>query len=179
MRAFVLAVITALSFSAPAMAALPEGAKAPLFATAAALGGKQFEFDLAGALKKGPVVLYFFPAAFTPGCTIEANQFAEAVADFRKAGASILGVAGDDIAKLAKFSVEECRNKFPVGVASPAMIKGYDAGSAFGVRSNRTSYVIAPNGQIIHSYANSDYRGHVPGALKAVQDWAKAQRKAR
>ena len=176
MRTFAMAVMMALISVSPALAALPEGAKAPVFSTAAALGGKQFEFDLADALKKGPVVLYFFPAAFTPGCTVEANQFAEATADFRKAGASILGVAGDDIAKLARFSVEECRNKFPVGVASPAMIKGYDVASAFGVRSNRTSYVIAPNGQVIHSYSNSDYRGHVAGALDAVRRWRKAKR---
>lgn len=176
MRALAMAAILAVIPVTVAQAALPEGARAPIFTTAAALGGKQFQFDLAESLKKGPVVLYFFPAAFTPGCTVEANQFAEATADFRKAGASILGVAGDDIAKLARFSIEECRNKFPVGVASPAMIRGYDVASAFGMRSNRTSYVIAPGGQVIHSYANADYRGHVTGALDAVKRWRKAQR---
>jgi thioredoxin-dependent peroxiredoxin len=177
MRHSLLLTAAAMTLSSPAFAALPEGAKAPDFATAAALGGKAFEFSLAKALKKGPVVLYFFPAAFTPGCTVEAHEFAEAAADFKKAGASLLGVAGDDIAKLSKFSVEECRNKFPVGVASAAMIKGYDVALPMAGRSNRTSFVIAPNGQIVHAYTNSDYRGHVAGALKAVQGWRSAQKK--
>jgi peroxiredoxin len=177
MRTFVLAAVAALTLSGPAFAALPEGAKAPDFATVAALGGKQFEFSLAKALKKGPVVLYFFPAAFTPGCTVEAHEFAEATADFKKSGASLLGVAGDDIAKLSKFSVEECRNKFPVGVASAAMIKGYDVALPMAGRSSRTSYVIAPNGQVIYSYSNLDYRGHVAGALKAVKGWRAGQKK--
>ncbi len=177
MRAFTLSAFAAMLVSGPAGAALPEGAKAPDFATAAALGGKPYQFSLAKALKKGPVILYFFPAAFTPGCTVEAHEFAEATADFKKAGASLLGVAGDDIAKLSKFSVEECRNKFPVGVANPAMIKGYDVALPMAGRSNRTSYVIAPNGQVIHAYSNMDYHGHVAGALKAVQAWQAARKK--
>jgi thioredoxin-dependent peroxiredoxin len=168
-------ILVALLGSSPAVASLKQGAVAPSFQTQAALGGKTFTFSLDAARKKGPVVLYFFPAAFTPGCTIEAHEFAEATADFRKAGASILGVAGDDITKLAKFSVEECRNKFPVGVATAAMINGFDVALPVPGRSNRTSYVIAPNGQIIHAYSNSDYRGHVAGALKAVRDWKKSK----
>ena len=116
----------ALSLATPATAALSVGAKAPDFTTQAAIGGKPFTFALKKALKKGPVVLYFFPAAFTPGCTIEAHEFAEASADFEKEGATLIGLSADPIDKLAKFSVEECRNKFPVGTATPATISGYD-----------------------------------------------------
>jgi thioredoxin-dependent peroxiredoxin len=160
----------------PLSASLKPGAIAPSFETQAALGGKTFTFSLNAARAKGPVVLYFFPAAFTPGCTIEAHEFAEAAADFKKLGATLLGAAGDDIAKLSKFSIEECRNKFPVGVATPAMIKGFDVALPLGGRTNRTSYVIAPNGQIIYAYSDSNYRGHVAGALKAVREWRAAQK---
>ncbi len=171
-----LILLAALLAASPLSASLKPGAIAPAFETQAALGGKTFTFSLDAARKKGPVVLYFFPAAFTPGCTIEAHEFAEAAVDFKKLGATLLGAAGDDIAKLAKFSIEECRNKFPVGVATPAMIKGFDVALPLGGRTNRTSYVIAPNGQVIYAYSNSNYRGHVAGALKALQDWRAAEK---
>ena len=160
----------ALSLPAVAQAALPVGAAAPDFTTAGAVGGKQFSFSLAKALKKGPVVLYFFPAAFTSGCTIEAHQFAEASADFAKAGATLVGVAADPIDRLAKFSVEECRNKFAVAVATPAMISGYDVVlPQMTSRSNRTSYVIGKNGRIAFAYSAMAPAGHVTGTLAAVR----------
>ena len=160
----------ALSLPAVAQASLPVGAAAPDFTTAGAVGGKQFSFSLAKALKKGPVVLYFFPAAFTQGCTIEAHQFAEASADFAKAGATLVGVAADPIDKLAKFSVEECRNKFAVAVATPAMISGYDVTlPQLAGRSNRTSYVIGKNGRIAFAYSAMAPDGHVTGTLAAVR----------
>jgi thioredoxin-dependent peroxiredoxin len=166
----------ALAFASPASAALKPGAIAPSFQTQAAVGGKTYTYSLDAARKKGPVVLYFFPAAFTPGCTVEAHEFAEAIKDFRKLGATVVGAAGDDITKLAKFSVEECRNKFPVAVATPEMIKGYDVSLPMAGRSNRTSYIIAPNGQVIYAYSNLDYRGHVAGALKALREWKATNR---
>lgn len=153
----------------PAQAALAPGAKAPDFTTQGAIAGKTFTFSLSSQLRKGPVVLYFFPAAFTPGCTLEANAFAEQSAAFRKAGATIIGVAGDSIADLQRFSVKECRNKFAVAVASPSMIKSYDVALPTGVRSNRTSYVIARDGRVAYVHSNSDYRGHVKNTLEAVQ----------
>lgn len=160
----------ALSLPAIAHAALPVGAPAPDFTTPGAIGGKQFSFSLAKALKKGPVVLYFFPAAFTSGCTIEARQFAVASDDFAKAGATLIGVAADPIDKLAKFSVEECRSKFPVAVASPAMISGYDVTlPQMTTRSNRTSYVIGKNGRIAFAYTAMAPDGHVTGTLAAVK----------
>jgi peroxiredoxin len=170
MRAIPL--IIALLAAAPATAALAPGAKAPNFATQGALAGKPFNVTLANLLKKGPVVLYFFPAAFTPGCTAEAHEFAEKTASFKQAGATVLGIAADKIEDLQRFSVEECRNKFAVAVGTPTIIKGYDVVlPQLNTRSNRTSYVIAPNGQIIYAYSDMDYRNHVANTLKAVQSW--------
>jgi len=155
---------------AAALAALPVGAVAPKFVTQGALAGKTFSFDLQKALKKGPVVLYFFPAAFTSGCTLEARAFAQAAADFAKAGATVVGVAADPIDKLAKFSVEECRSKFAVAVATPAMIAGYDVTlPQLAGRSNRTSYVIAKTGRIAYSYSAMRPDEHVANTLAAVR----------
>ncbi|AYJ86508.1 peroxiredoxin [Sphingomonas paeninsulae] len=165
-------LLSALALAAlpmPALAALPVGAAAPDFTTMGAKGGKTFQFSLADALKKGPVVLYFFPAAFTSGCTVEAHEFAEASDDFAKAGATLIGVAADPIDKLAKFSVEECRNKFAVAVASPAMISGYDVKLPLLGRSNRTSFVIARTGRIAFAYSAMSPEGHVSGTLAAVR----------
>lgn len=164
------AALFALSLAAPASAALPVGARAPLFTTQAAIGGKPFAFTLAKALRKGPVVVYFFPAAFTSGCTVEAHAFAEASDDFTKAGATLIGLSADPIDKLAKFSVEACRNKFPVGTATPAMISGYDVPLKPGAAmTNRTSYVIARNGKIAYALSQMNPAGHVTGTLAAVR----------
>ncbi|CAN5215835.1 peroxiredoxin [soil metagenome] len=165
----ITAALTLAALPLSAIAALPVGAVAPDFTTLGAKGGKTFEFSLANALKKGPVVLYFFPAAFTSGCTVEAHEFAEASDDFTKAGATLIGVAADPIDKLAKFSVEECRNKFAVAVASPTMISGYDVKLPLLGRSNRTSFVIAKTGKIAFSYSAMSPEGHVSGTLAAVR----------
>ena len=128
----------------PADAALKPGDAAPDFVAQASLGGKEFTFSLAEALKKGPVVLYFYPAAFTTGCTIEAHEFAEAIDKYAALGASVIGVSSDDIATLNKFSVSECRSKFAVAAdADKKIMTAYDAKLAFGY-ANRTSYVIVP-----------------------------------
>ncbi len=170
MRMLALAALFAVASPFPALAALPVGAVAPKFTTQGALAGKLFSFDLAKALKKGPVVLYFFPAAFTPGCTVEAHLFAEASADFAKAGATLIGVAADPVDKLAKFSLEECRSKFAVAVATPAMIVGYDVTlPQLAGRSNRTSFVIAQSGRIALSYSAMRPDDHVTQTLAAVR----------
>src|ERR1700726_5302915 len=114
--------------SAPLYAALKTGVQAPDFTTQATLAGKPFKFALADALKKGPVVLYFYPAAFTPGCTVEAHDFAEATDKFKSLGATVIGVSHDSIDTLNKFSVSECRNKFAVASDVDKKIsKAYDA----------------------------------------------------
>lgn len=170
--------LAAACFALPAQAALPVGVKAPNIATRAAKGGKPFDFALKAALKKGPVVVYFFPAAFTGGCTIEAHAFAEAADEFAANGASLIGLSADPIDKLQKFSVEACRDKFPVGTATPAVIKGYDVHMAPGVAmTNRTSYVIAPNGTVIFALTQGNPVGHVQGTLDAVKAYRATHRK--
>jgi peroxiredoxin len=158
--------------TAPAFAALAPGATAPDFATQGALAGKEFNFSLKQALKKGPVVLYFYPKSFTSGCTIEAHEFAEATPEFNKLGATVIGMSGDDIDTLKRFSTEECRDKFAVAAAKPDVIKAYDVTlPVMASRSNRTSYVIAPNGKIVFAYTAMKPEGHVSGTLDAVKKW--------
>lgn len=162
---------------AAASAALPVGTKAPDFTTKGALAGKPFALNLKAQLKHGPVVLYFFPKAFTEGCTLEAHAFSEASADFKKAGARVIGLSADDYPTLAKFSVEACRNAFPVATASPATIKAYDVVLAQKPElSDRTSYVIAPDGTILYAHSDMNWRDHVQNTLKAVREWKAKQR---
>ncbi|MGB3472762.1 MAG: peroxiredoxin [Erythrobacter sp.] len=168
-----LATGVALSVSAPAHAELAQGAKAPAFNTKAALAGKEFGFSLATALKQGPVVLYFYPKAFTQGCTLEANAFAAAMPDFKKAGASVIGMSNDTIDTLKRFSREECRDAFPVGVASTRVIADYDVAMGNSGLASRTSYVIAPDGRIETVYSSGDYRQHVTRTLAAVKNLSK------
>jgi thioredoxin-dependent peroxiredoxin len=168
-----IVTLAMLSCAAVATAALKPGDKAPDFSTQASLAGKSFDFSLASALKKGPVVLYFYPAAFTPGCTVEAHEFAEATADFQALGATVIGVSHDDIDKLNKFSVTECRNKFAVA-ADPDqhIMKSYDAILAKNpLYADRTSYVIAPDGKIIYSYTDLKPDLHVANTMAAVKQW--------
>jgi peroxiredoxin len=168
-----LAAIAALLVSNPVYADLAVGAKAPDFATQGALAGKTFDVSLKKLLKQGPVVLYFYPKAFTKGCTLEAHAFAEATDDFKAAGATVIGMSNDDVPTLQKFSTEACRDKFAVASASPAMIKAYDValkreGLPAGL-ANRTSYVIGRNGKIALAYSNLDYSDHVKVTLEAVR----------
>jgi peroxiredoxin len=166
--------VLALSACSPGKAALPVGATAPDFTTEASLAGKAFPFHLADALKKGPVVLYFYPAAFTSGCTVEAHDFAEATDQFHALGATVIGVSGDDIAKLNRFSVSECRNKFAVASADGKLIAAYKVKLPVVARSNRTSYVIAPDGKVIFVYSALDPAGHVEKTMAAVKAWRAA-----
>ena len=174
-------VVAATAFAAPARAALPVGAKAPDFTTAATLAGGDFTFALADALKKGPVVLYFYPKAFTQGCTIEAHEFSAAQDEFKAAGATVMGMSADDMATLHKFSLDTtaCSGKFAIGVASKDLIKQYDVVFSLGPisdpgRSNRTSYVIAPDGQILLTYSDLKAGEHVSRTLAAVKAWKAA-----
>jgi thioredoxin-dependent peroxiredoxin len=168
-------IIGALT-SVPASAALKPGAIAPSLVAPAALGGKAFEYSLARARKLGPVVIYFFPAAFTSGCTLETREFVEKYAAFRAAGATVIGVSTDDIGTLKRFSIEECRGKFPVVAANAVILSAFDAKLPFGSQSNRISYVVAPSGQIVYAHSDLDYREHVARTLRAVQNLRKAKR---
>lgn len=172
-----LAAVAALAMiAAPAHAALKVGASAPDFSAEASQAGKQFPFSLAKALKKGPVVLYFFPAAFTPGCTIEAHEFADASADYAKLGATLIGVSAGNIERMTEFSVSECRSKFPVAAdPNAAIAKSYNSMLAiYPGHSDRTSYVIAPNGKVIFVYSNLKPDKHVAQTLAALKTWRAA-----
>ncbi len=172
MRRLLFSLVLA-SLAVPASASLPVGAKAPDIKTMGALGGKNFRLHLAEQLRQGPVVLYFYPKAFTKGCTLEAKAFADAAPDFRKAGARVIGMSADDLPTLRKFSVEHCRSAFPVAVASRATIKAYDVSmplaGAIATMSNRTSYVIARDGRIAMVHSDLDWKDHVAKTLTAVR----------
>jgi thioredoxin-dependent peroxiredoxin len=171
------AAAAALLIASPALAALKAGDKAPDFTAKAALAGKDFDFTLAKALKKGPVVLYFFPAAYTSGCTAEAHEFAEATPEFEKLGATVIGVTAGNVDRIKDFSKEHCRDKFAVAAADKALVKSYDVALAVKPEwSNRTSYVIAPDHKILLSYTDGNFAGHVTQTMDAVKAY-KAKKK--
>ena len=169
MRELLIALAVA-SLAAPAGAALKVGDKAPDFTTNGAVGGQEFKIHLAQQLKKGPVVLYFFPKAFTSGCTAEAHAFSESIGEFKKAGAQVIGMSADDLKTLHDFSAKECRSAFPVATATLATQKAYDvAWAAHPGITTRTSYVIGRNGKIVMVHDDLDFSKHVEKTLAAVQ----------
>jgi thioredoxin-dependent peroxiredoxin len=175
-RLLALLVVLILAAS-PAWAELAAGDKAPEFSAPASLAGKPFSFALAEALKKGPVVLYFYPKAFTMGCTIEAHAFSEAADSFAALGATVIGVSNDTIETLNKFSVTECRNKFAVASDSDqAIMKAYDAVMPERPElANRTSFVITPDHRIAYVYSDMSPADHVANTLAAVKAWKEKQ----
>lgn len=174
MRTKLLLAALLLPLSVPAGAELAPGAVAPAIDANGAMAGKPIKVNLKAALRKGPVVLYFFPAAFTGGCNAEAAAFAAALPDFTKAGATVIGMTAGNVDKLIAFSSEHCAGKFAVAAASPAVVKGYDVllkkpdGTATTITS-RTSYVIAPNGKIIFAHTDMNPGDHIRMTLDAVR----------
>lgn len=183
MNKLLIASLSLASLLVPAttQAALPTGARAPDFSTQGAIAGKSFNFSLRAALRRGPVVLYFYPKAFTQGCTLEAHGFAEASADFTAAGATIIGMSNDDLPTLQRFSTEACRDKFAVAIATPAIIRAYDVALVMPPEmaarmpnapqglTSRTSYVIARDGRVRMVHSDMNYRDHVRLTLEAVK----------
>jgi peroxiredoxin len=165
--------VAATALATSAFAELKPGAKAPDFTAPAYLAGQPFTYKLADALKKGPVVVYFFPAAHTSGCNIEAHLFSEAIDQFKAAHATVIGVTAGNVDQLADFSkeTEHCGGKFPVAADPGAVIaKKYD--SVLEKKpdwSSRASYVIAQNGEIVHVYSNLNPNDHVTETLNAVK----------
>ncbi len=166
-----LGLICAALAALPASAALHVGDQAPDFSTQASLGGKVFTFSLADALKRGPVVLYFYPAAYTKGCTIEAHDFADAVDRYKQLGATVIGVSRDNIETLDKFSVSDCRSKFAVASDGNGHVTtAYDAVLAAKPElADRVSYVIGTDGKIKYEYASMSPDQHVANTLNAVE----------
>lgn len=170
MNRLVLAAAAALLVAPAAHAALPAGASAPDFTAPAALDGKEFTYKLSDALKKGPVVVYFYPKAFTSGCSLEAHEFAEATDKFKAMGATVIGVSRDDIPTLKKFSTEVCQSKFPVASDKDgSIVKAYEVPMGLLPMSNRTSFVIAKDGKITYVYSAMAADKHVANTLAAVK----------
>lgn len=174
----------------PASAALKEGDKAPAFKTQASLAGKEFTFSLQEALGKGPVVVYFYPSAYTGGCNVQAHTFAVNHDKFAAAGATVVGVSLDDIARLNQFSAdpEYCAGKLPVASdVSGAITKSYDlsvretkpgAKDSRGVEINhglaeRTTFIVTSDGKVAATIGGVSPTENVNKALEAVQHLAK------
>ena len=168
----VLAIAGTIALASPSFAALKVGSHAPDFSAPAYLAGQPFTFNLADALKKGPVVVYFFPAAHTSGCNLEAHLFSEAIDKFKAQHATVIGVTAGNVDQLADFSkeTEHCGGKFPVAADPGAKIpKQYDALLKLKPGwSDRTSYVIAPSGSIAAVHSDLNPNLHVKAMLDAV-----------
>ncbi len=179
MSRFLACALVILAIPLSAKAALDIGERAPSFIAPAALAGSVYRFSLAESLKKGPVVVYFFPAAYSEGCSLEAHYFAEAIGEFKALGATVIGVSGDDIDTLTKFSVQACQGMFPVAADEAQMVtKSFDA--VMPTRpdfANRISYVIAPDGTIIYHYTSLNPTKHVEKTLEALRSWSESKGK--
>lgn len=196
MKRLLLACLLSGSCVYPAMAALHEGDTAPDFKAQASLAGKTFDFSLKDALKKGPVVVYFYPSAYTGGCNIQAHEFAVNHEKFAAAGASVIGVSLDNIDRLNGFSADPnyCAGK--VAVASDAdgqIAKAYDltvkeaSAGKKDTRGNeinhgfaeRTTFIVTPDGKIAATLSGVTPAVNVSKALEAVQQLAAATKPER
>ncbi|MBI1359631.1 MAG: redoxin domain-containing protein [Alphaproteobacteria bacterium] len=175
-RTLAVGLAALILVTGPAFASLKAGVQAPDFTAEGALGGQPFTFHLADALKKGPVVVYFFPAAFTPGCTAEAKLFADAADQFKSAGATLIGVTRGNTNQLVRFSMEACRNKFPVAGISKQTMHAYKESMALSPGwTDRTSYVIDMDGRIVLVYSAMKPNEHVTRTLAAVRALTSAE----
>lgn len=183
-RLALAAAAVAALIATPSSAALKPGDKAPDFQAPAFLAGNAFTYKLADARKKGLVVLYFFPSAYTGGCNAEAHAFSEAIDQYKAQKATVIGVTAGKVAELAKFSADTttCGGKFPVAAdADLAIAKQYDAvlvrnGQATPF-SDRTSYVIGPDGKVLLAFTNlSNPNAHITETLAAVKAYRAKRR---
>ncbi|ESQ92502.1 alkyl hydroperoxide reductase [Asticcacaulis sp. AC460] len=167
--ALVTLSVLGLAAATPSLAALKVGDKAPNFTVPAATDGDVKDFSLQAALKTGPVVVYFYPKAFTGGCSLEARQFSQAIPQFKAKHVTVIGLSADGIDVLKDFSKKDCAGKFPVGSDSNvAVTKSYDAQMGAMNMSNRISYVISKDGRIAFVHDSGDASTHVAALLKAV-----------
>ena len=186
MKRVLVSVIATGAFALPAFAALEQGVAAPDFKTQASLAGKEFSYSLKDALKKGPVVVYFYPSAYTGGCNIQAHTFAENYDKFTAAGASVIGVSLDKIATLNEFSADPdyCAGKLPVASDVDGKIaKSYDlkVGEARAGFKNtkgqeidhgfaeRTTFVVTGDGKVAATIGGMTPAANVDEALATVK----------
>lgn len=168
-----LAFLLAAACSQPASATLQPGDAAPDFTAPGWLAGEAFEFTLSQALRDGPVVLYFFPAANTPGCNLEASLFSQAIDRFKERGATVIGVTAGNTDQLREFSSDTatCAGKFPVAADEGARIAaGYDAVMEGREMSSRTSYVIGQDGRIRAVHSDRNPSRHVEAMLAGLEE---------
>jgi thioredoxin-dependent peroxiredoxin len=163
-----VATLLSMAFATPASAALAVGAHAPDFSAPGAQGSTATTVDLSELLKKGPVVIFFFPSVYTGGSDLESHEFADSIDKFRAAGATVVGMSRDPLDALARFSTEECAGKFPIASADLGLVTGFDVNDNSNF-TTRTTYVIAPTGKIAFVHDDDDYRGHVKNTLAFVQ----------
>jgi len=162
------AALLSVAFAIPASATLAVGAQAPDFSTPGAQGGTAMTVGLSELLKKGPVVIFFFPSVFTGDSAAESHEFADNIDKFRAAGATVVGMSRDPVDTLARFSTEECAGKFPMASAGPDIVAGFDVNDNSNF-TTRTTYVIAPTGKIVFVHDDDDYSGHVKNTLAFVE----------
>lgn len=201
MQRFFIGALVASALAFPAAAALKPGSTAPDFKAKASLAGKTLDFSLASALKKGPVVVYFYPAAFTGGCNVEAHAFAESAAQFAAARATVIGVSGDSLQRLNEFSADPqyCAGKFAVasdpegaigksfdlkvtvrGEGQPAYkdSRGVVLDNKVGIE--RTTFVITPDRKIAATFSSAEDKirptEHAEKSLAFVQALATRKR---
>jgi peroxiredoxin len=184
-KRLLLSCLVSTALCVPAFAALNQGDAAPQFTAQASLAGKEFKFSLKDSLKKGPVVVYFYPSAYTQGCNVQARTFSVNQEKFAAAGASIIGVSLDSIQRLNQFSAdpEFCAGKFPVASdADGSIAKSYDLNvrQIAGLKDSRgqevdhglaerTTFVVTPDGKIAATIGGMTPTENVMKALEAVQ----------
>ena len=185
MKRVLLTCLISTAICLPALAALKDGDSAPDFTAQASLAGKEFKFSLKESLKKGPVVVYFYPSAYTQGCNVQAHTFSVNQEKFAAAGASIIGVSLDSIQRLNQFSAdpEYCAGKFPVASdASGSIAKSYDltVKNVPGIKdtkgnevdhgfAERTTFVVTSDGKIAATIGGVTPTENVMKALETVQ----------
>lgn len=156
--------------AAPATAELQPGEMAPDFTVEGFQAGAPVSFTLSEALEDGPVVLFFFPAAFTSGCEAQAASFAESIAEFEALGAQVIGITNDNTDRLAEFSTQHCASAFPVFALADGMMEDWDAGlMIMPGRTSRTTHVIAQDGEIVMTWNNLNPYEHVDRSLAALR----------
>jgi len=186
MRRILLTAVLSCAILSPAAAALKAGDVAPDFRAQASFAGKANGYSLKEALGKGPVVVYFYPSAYTSGCNVQAHAFAESHDEFARAGASVIGVSLDSIERMNDFSKdpEYCNSRFPVasdadgriarsyqlevedGKAGLKDTRGVEIGHGF---TERTTFVVTPDGRIAATIGGLSPQANVAKALQAVQ----------
>ncbi|HUO67264.1 MAG TPA: redoxin domain-containing protein [Gammaproteobacteria bacterium] len=186
MKNFLLGCLLSTAVAVPAFAALKEGDKAPAFTAKASLAGKAFDYSLADSLKKGPVVVYFYPSAFTQGCNIQAHTFSENMDKFNAAGATVIGVSLDSIQRLNDFSADPnyCAGKVAVASDPSGSIaksfdlmvgaaregakdsRGQEIGHGF---AERTTFIVTPDGKVAATVGGVSPADNVMKSLETVQ----------